>query len=82
MRRPEVIDHPDLCGRTALMWAAAKCSGDIIRAMCRHGAELGHQDRNGDTALHVAVSEDQFDAVLTLIRLGKTFIESHMVHEA
>ncbi len=67
------MDQPDLVGRTALMWAAAApdpSAPEVIRALCRHGAELAHQDRNGDTALHVAVAEDRIDAVLTLIRLG------------
>ena len=44
MRRPEVRDQPDLRGRTALMWAAAATGAcDMIRAMCRHGSDLGYQ---------------------------------------
>ena len=44
MRRPEVRDQPDLRGRTALMWAAAAAGAcDMIKAMCRHGSDLGHQ---------------------------------------
>ena len=43
MRRPEVRAQPDLRGRTALMWAAAAGACDMIKAMCRHGSDLGHQ---------------------------------------
>ena len=43
MRRPEVMDQPDLCGRTALMWAAAGGACDMIKAMCRHGSDLSHK---------------------------------------
>ena len=39
----QVMDQPDLCGRTALMWAAARGACDMVRAMCRHGSDLGHQ---------------------------------------
>ena len=39
----QVMDQPDLCGRTALMWAAARGACDMVRAMCRHGADLAHQ---------------------------------------
>ena len=52
------------------MWASAKGEGDLLQAMCRHGAELGYQDYSGATALHIAVAGDMEDAVKTLIRLG------------
>ena len=39
----KVMDQPDLRGRTALMWASASGACGMIKAMCRHGAVLGHQ---------------------------------------
>ena len=41
----EVMDQPDMRGRTALMWASAAGACDMLKAMCRHGADLAHQVR-------------------------------------
>ena len=74
MRKPEVFDHPDLCGRTALMWAAAlpnlPQAAEMIRSLCRHGSDHGHQDLDGWNALHVAVANCHLSAIDTLITLG------------
>lgn len=75
----QVIDQPDLLGRTAFMWASAKGNGAILQAMCRHGAQLEYQDYSGATALHIAVAGNQQDAVKTLIRLGADLTATNKV---
>lgn len=45
----KVLDHADIEGRTALMWAAGKGANDVIIALLQlrsHGHEGGTYDRN------------------------------------
>ena len=73
----QVQDYPDLCGRTALMWACAKkypltsLQIEILDVMCRNGADMRHTDQDGSTALHIAVAENHDETVRALITLGE-----------
>ena len=53
----EVTDQPDMRGRTALMWASAAAGAcDMMKAMCRHGADLAHQVRSSRKQLLAVIA--------------------------
>ena len=73
MRRPDMLDLPDLSGRTSLLWASTEKSlvtTTLLKTLVRHGSKLDHQDRRGWTALHLAVCTRNTIAVETLLQLG------------
>eukprot|EP00808_Paulinella_micropora_P013020 g66242.t1 len=60
-------------GMTALMWASAEGHKDVISLLLQHNAEVGLQEKDGSTALHLAVLQHGFapgDAVTILLDQG------------
>ena len=54
MRHPEVMDEPDISGRTALIWTSGlEDRADMIQSLCRHGADLSHKYGLAQTCLHL-----------------------------
>ncbi|MFH1112809.1 MAG: ankyrin repeat domain-containing protein [Pseudomonadota bacterium] len=49
------VNARDRNGSTALMWAVARCDGDVAVVLLDKGADVNDKNRHGDTALHVAV---------------------------
>lgn len=54
LRHGDAQDMPDKKGRTAFMWAAAKGSDEVIKAMYSHGSDLHWADKDGNTGLNIA----------------------------
>ena len=50
----DVNAQKDVDNCTALMMASLNCQMDAIAFLIKHGANIGLQDKNGDTALHYA----------------------------
>lgn len=55
---------------TATMLAANAGHWKIVRALARAGANLGIQDRGGDSALHIASANGSVEVVRELLRAG------------
>ncbi|EDQ88415.1 uncharacterized protein MONBRDRAFT_37601 [Monosiga brevicollis MX1] len=66
------VDSRDTEGRTALMWAAAKCfAPDLFRLLIGLGAHVNLQDNTSQsTALHYAMATSNTVAVRILIESG------------
>jgi ankyrin repeat protein len=62
--------------RTSIVLASLYCSCDAIKVLYKHGANVNHQDDDGDTALHNACFslsgnfEDITDTIKLLLQLG------------
>ena len=55
---------------TALMRASDKGHRDIVQLLCERGAEINAEDKEGKTALHVAVRTENIAVVKLLLKLG------------
>jgi ankyrin repeat protein len=64
------INGQDEAGMTPLMSAALGGQVDVIKQLLAHKAKLEVKNTAGDTALAVAVTNDQFDAARVLIHAG------------
>ena len=64
------IDAIDNEEYSALMWAADQGNPDVIRALGECGIKTEVRDSAGRTALLIAVSAEQYDAVLELLGLS------------
>lgn len=64
------IDQPDEEGRTALMLTAAVGDKACARLLLRYGANINHQDNNGDTALILAFRNRRLFTASFLIQRG------------
>ncbi|KAL1981729.1 hypothetical protein VTN96DRAFT_2286 [Rasamsonia emersonii] len=68
--------HIDAVGwnaRTALQMAASGPSAEVVELLIDHGADLDHTDNAGQTALHIAATDDNGDQVpivKALLRAG------------
>lgn len=76
---PAILDkgaHIDAVGwnaRTPLQMAASGPSADIVELLINYGADLDHTDNAGQTALHIAATDDNGDQVpivKALLRAG------------
>lgn len=64
--------------KTLLMYAVFLGNTEIIEDIAKYGNLLDEVDNNGRTALHWAVYYNQYDAVVTLIKLGaKDYIKDN-----
>lgn len=64
--------------KTLLMYAVFNGDTEIIKDIAKYGNQLDEVDNNGRTALHWAVYYNQYDAVVTLIKLGaKDYIKDN-----
>ena len=64
--------------KTLLMYAVFLGNTEIIEDIAKYGNQLDEVDNNGRTALHWAVYYNQYDAVVTLIKLGaKDYIKDN-----
>lgn len=49
-----LVKSTDRAGKTPLCWAAHLNRGDIVRRLLQEGAEITHQDFNGNSPFHLA----------------------------
>ena len=68
--RESGVNIPDGEARTPLIHATREGKHGIIEWLLAHGADIDHQDRNGWSALHVAVQTGNLDTVELLLRHG------------
>ncbi|KAI6171416.1 Kallikrein-4 [Aphelenchoides bicaudatus] len=61
---------------SALYWAARKGSVECVRILLDNGADINHQDRYGQTALHVASQYGYYEAAKALIDKDLQLINS------
>eukprot|EP00047_Mylnosiga_fluctuans_P008273 m.257967 g.257967 ORF g.257967 m.257967 type:complete len:1108 (-) comp21211_c0_seq1:195-3518(-) len=61
---PNVRDETD---RTALHWAAAIGSADLVQALIKNGADDSLLDRNGASPLHYAAQHARLDCIAALL---------------
>ena len=67
----EVDDDPSgTVGRSALHEAAWAGYGEIVNLLLQHGADINATYNCGDTSLHDAVRNDQYDIVKILVDAG------------
>lgn len=56
--------------KTSLMIAAERCNTDCVMALIEAGADLEATNDQDETALYVAVRQERFDSVKTLVEAG------------
>ncbi|KAL4167380.1 hypothetical protein KRP22_012866 [Phytophthora ramorum] len=56
-----VVNVPDIDGRTALHYAASKGSLELVELLVRHGAAVNAADYHGDTPTNLAIMECHVD---------------------
>ena len=64
------IEATDDYLRTALILATLRKNEDLLGWLIEQGANVNHQDRNGDSALHFAGQEKNEDAARMLLKAG------------
>lgn len=65
------VDNPDFVGKTALHHAAKhQRTGDLIKVLLKHKANVDSQDRFGASPLLIAIQEDCFDVIPVLLDAG------------
>jgi ankyrin repeat protein len=62
------IEATDSYLRTALMLATLRKNEDLLSWLIEQGANVNHQDRNGDSALHFAGQEKNEEAAKLLLK--------------
>jgi ankyrin repeat protein len=72
LRHP--VDPPDEFGRTPFLHAASRGNVSIMSALIDAGANINTQDDSGLSALHVAVEENQIDAIFLLLQRGANLL--------
>lgn len=63
-------DQQDMLGNSALHYAVAERSTDMIPILVEHGASIDWQNKAGDTPLHMAAQRNMTTAVSILLELG------------
>jgi hypothetical protein len=61
------VDHQDVHGNTALMWAGARGHPDVVQQLLRAGASVDLQSKSGATALLYSARKGRADCVRALI---------------
>ena len=64
------INDKDICGYTALMWAAINNRECIVSFLIDKGADINMKNNNGDTALMIAAIHNRESIVSLLIDKG------------
>jgi ankyrin repeat protein len=64
------IEATDSYLRTALILATLHKNEDLLSWLIEQGANINHQDRNGDSALHFAGQEKNEEAAKLLLDVG------------
>ena len=65
------VDNTDFAGKTALHHAAFRPrTGDLIKVLMKHKANVDLQDRFGASPLLIAIQEDSLDAIPVLLDAG------------
>ncbi|KAF7555470.1 hypothetical protein G7Z17_g2155 [Cylindrodendrum hubeiense] len=67
------LDAKTQYGETAMHWAIQYGCTDILYALIQRGADINETDKNGKTALHMAVAREK-------IHLVKILLESKSIH--
>lgn len=65
------LSHTDALGQTALHVAAYRGRAKLVHSLIRKGAEVDRADGQGKTPLHRAVSKEEVDSALCLIKIGR-----------
>eukprot|EP01054_Gregarina_sp_Poly1_P001659 Gregarina_sp_Poly_1__1658@NODE_1423_length_4176_cov_171_726211_g946_i0_p1_GENE_NODE_1423_length_4176_cov_171_726211_g946_i0NODE_1423_length_4176_cov_171_726211_g946_i0_p1_ORF_typecomplete_len737_score64_76Ank_2/PF12796_7/7_2e02Ank_2/PF12796_7/0_00021Ank_2/PF12796_7/4e11Ank_2/PF12796_7/1_2e14DHHC/PF01529_20/1_2e03DHHC/PF01529_20/8_6e28Ank_5/PF13857_6/3_6e03Ank_5/PF13857_6/0_00049Ank_5/PF13857_6/8_8e13Ank_5/PF13857_6/6_7e08Ank_4/PF13637_6/0_00089Ank_4/PF13637_6/0_014Ank_4/PF13637_6/2_3e13Ank_3/PF1 len=64
------LECQDMQGKTPLMWAAQRASLPLCHWLLSRGANLGHRDHMGRTALHMVCSSGNSEVALFLCQKG------------
>ncbi|MCB0442995.1 MAG: ankyrin repeat domain-containing protein [Aequorivita sp.] len=64
------VDARDSYLRTALIWATFYGNETLLNWLIDNGANVNHQDRNGDSALHFAAQQKTVGCAKKLIKKG------------
>jgi ankyrin repeat protein len=64
------LESTDSYLRTALLLATLHKNEELLGWLIEQGANINHQDRNGDSALHFAGQEKNEDAAKLLLKAG------------
>ena len=67
------LEATDSYLRTALILATSRKNDELVEWLIKQGANVNHQDRNGDSALHFAGQEKNEVAAKLLLKAGADF---------
>ena len=78
---PDIIDHKNKLGETALMIAADNGKVEVVDYLLKNNASIKEQNANGDTALYIASSKGYFEICEQLVKYYEIGDSSNNIFE-